>query len=203
MESIVTTTSLAFTIPKRSRAASSIALGSLVNRWMSRCSAWFASRKPSISLCTFSRCADDEFSSALDRKIAVPHIAVVASTILVRITHEGIARTPLIAGRTNSRAVTAGLFKTPIGWAIMVGLLAARLSSHSVFPKLCKKHLQLKARDLSSGRLSIRCNASTNPTTLQRYTPRGQLSPQRDPRNIKSGAIHCVNPQPFSVAFAR
>jgi len=73
--------------------------------------------------------------------MAVPHIAVVASTIVVRITHDGIARAPLIAGRTMARAVTAGLFKTPIGWA-MAGLLAARLSSHSVFPKLCKRHLQ-------------------------------------------------------------
>jgi len=74
-------------------------------------------------------------------------MAVVASTIIVRITHDGIARAPLIAGMTSSRAVNVGLFKTLIDWAA-IGLLAERLSSHSVFPKLCKKHLQFQHETL-------------------------------------------------------
>jgi len=146
MDSIVTTMSLDLTIPKRSRAASSIALGSLVSLWMSRCRAWLASRKLCISDSILCRWADDVLSSVRDRKTAVPHMAVVANTIVVRITHEGIARTPLIAGMTTSRADNVGLFKTLIDWAMM-GLLAERLSSHSVFPKLCKRHLQFFARD--------------------------------------------------------
>ena len=75
--------------------------------------------------------------------MAVAQIAVVAKRIIVKSTQDGIIRAPLIAGSTNSR-VSVGLFKTPTDCA-MAGLLAARLSSHSVFPKACKKHLQFKA----------------------------------------------------------
>ena len=82
----------------------------------------------------------------------MPQIPLVANMIVVKITHDGIERAPLINGTTTARAV-AGLFKTPIGWA-KVGLLAARLSNHSVFPKLCKRHLQLCARSDSSSSIN-------------------------------------------------
>jgi len=141
MDSIVTTTSLDLTIPNRSRAANSIALGSFVNRWISRCRPWLASRSLSISDSIFCRWAEDAFNSARDRMTAVQQMAVVARTIVVKITQDGSARAPLMTGSTSSRAVKVGLLIIRIGWAT-VGLLAARLSSHSVFPKLCKRHLQ-------------------------------------------------------------
>jgi hypothetical protein len=78
---------------------------------------------------------------------AVQQMAVVARTIVVKITQDGSARAPLMAGSTSSRAVKVGLLIIRIGWA-MVGLLAARLSSHSVFPKLCKRHLQYVRENL-------------------------------------------------------
>jgi hypothetical protein len=98
------------------------------------------SRKLNISDSIFNRCADEVLSSSRERRIAVPQIPLVAKMIVVRITHDGIERAPLINGTTTARAVV-GLFKTPICWT-KVGLVAARLSNHSVLPKLCKRHLQ-------------------------------------------------------------
>ena len=80
-------------------------------------------------------------------------MAVVASRIVARITHEGISRAPLIAGITRSRVASLGFPKTPIRWA-MAGFVAARLSSQSVLPKLCKKHLQYPLRNSHFGNQS-------------------------------------------------
>ena len=85
----------------------------------------------------------DARNSPCALKMAVAQIAVVANRIVVKSTQDGTIRAPLIAGSTNSR-VSVGLLKTLTDCA-MAGLLAARLSSHSVFPKACKKHLQFKA----------------------------------------------------------
>jgi len=198
MDSIVTTTSLDLTIPNRSRAANSIALGSFVNRWISRCRPWLASRSLSISDSIFCRWAEDAFNSARDRMTAVQQMAVVARTIVVKITQDGSARAPLMTGSTSSRAVKVGLLIIRIGWAT-VGLLAARLSSHSVFPKLCKRHLQYVAREPSNARLStyphFRHDAA-QATALDRYAPRSQLSPHRDARSVESSVICLIHISP-------
>ena len=119
-------------------------------------------------------------NSPRDLTIAVAHIAVVASIIVVRITHDGTERAPLIAGTTKSRAVTAGLLKTPTDCTTF-GLLAARLSSHSVFPKACKKHLRFStSRDWALVLISRR-REHPNASPLKVNPPRRQLSSYRDP----------------------
>jgi len=143
IESIVTTTSLAFTIPNLSRAASSIVFGSFVSLRISTCREALAPRTKSISETSLSRWPADDRNSARERAITVAQIPLVASKTVARTAHDGKCRKPLIAGTSTSRAAAA-FGKEEIDWAS--GPLLGRLLSHSVVPILCKNHLRFRVR---------------------------------------------------------
>src|SRR5436190_14989358 len=72
-------------------------------------------------------------------------MAAVASRTVAKITHDGMRRASIV-GNTKSRAAILEAPRTLIRWAI-VDFVAARLSSQSVLPKLCKRHLQFYLRN--------------------------------------------------------
>src|SRR2546423_9333857 len=100
-------TSLAFTIPSLSRAATSIAFGSFVSLRISTCREALAPRTKSISETSLSRWPEDERNSARDLAITVAHIPLVASKTVARIAHEGRCRKLLMAGTSKSRVAAA------------------------------------------------------------------------------------------------
>jgi len=143
IDPVVTTTSVALTIPNLSRAATSIAFGSFVSLWISNCKDVLAPRTKSISLTILSCWPEDDWNSARERTITVAHMALAASKTVAKIAHPGTSRKPLIAGISKSRA-------TSTAWTEVIdcasGPLLGRLFNHSVVPILCKNHLHLRVR---------------------------------------------------------
>lgn len=86
--------SLGLTIPSLSRAADSIAAGSLAMRLISTCNVLFERRMEEISAPIRLYSSVETFSSSFDRRITVEHIPMVAISIIARKIHEGISRNP-------------------------------------------------------------------------------------------------------------